>query len=187
MTKDYKSISITSLVEQFKGNVFASLIVDHYEKLDAHQTGLSINSIKDEIPVDNEELENWIDSINSIASETSDIFWSGDCGEVYKMISEKAKCFLRSHSVESNDYNIFNLCELVIGNFAYAMHMEPKMKSLIKGKSDIKKGVRGWPVILFCLGWIVFFFYAKIGLLMIFISLAIGSAKYNKMVSKIYK
>jgi len=179
--EDNKSILIDSLVEQFSGNAFASLIVEHYKKLNLEDTVSSMLGIMKEIPIDEKELESWVDSINSIASDYGEGFWSEDCGKIYKLIAAKAKIYLINHSIPIIDNNIFNLCQLVIVNFSYGMHVEPKMKALIEGVSNKSKGVKGWPMLLFFLGFGVFIFYPLVGIAMIICSLWAGSVKRRKL------
>ena len=104
--EDNQSILIDSLVEQFSGNAFASLIVEHYKKLNLEDTVSSMLGIMEEIPIDEKELESWMDSINSIASDYGEGFWSEDCGKIYKLIAAKAKIYLINHSIPIIDNNI---------------------------------------------------------------------------------
>ena len=134
------AVSIDQLAEQFEGRKFGELVLHHIDKQPFEQIVAAMQGTMEGLPAQvRGEVEGLIDSANSLAFKKE--FWSDDCGRILKFISSMVEKELQEKGCGLSEENTFDVFNIIVLNYAYSAHKDPRMKKFIKG--SIGKGLFG--------------------------------------------
>jgi hypothetical protein len=124
-------MDITALAEQFSGRKFGELVLLQYRKNNLQQAVAALQGTTEELPEAARAcVIDWIDEVNP--SATNPEFWRADCGSVFLNICSRARKKLKEYIAEPTDDHIFSMFQIVVLNFAYALHQEPQSKAFVQ-------------------------------------------------------
>jgi len=133
-------VSIDKLAEQFEGRKFGELVLHHIDKEPLEQIVAAMQGTMEGLPPQvRSEIEGLIDNANPLATKKE--FWSDDCGKIFRFITSIAQKELQEKGVQPSKDNLFDVFNIIVLNFAYSSHKDPRMKKFIK--SSIGKGLFG--------------------------------------------
>ncbi len=129
-------ISIDKLAEQFEGRKFGELVLHHLDNQSFEQIVASMDGTREMLPLQvREGVVELIDRVNSLAREKE--FWNNDCGTTFRFIISMTDKELQKKEIYLSEENLFYVFNIIVMNFAYSSHKDPRMRKFIK--SSIKK------------------------------------------------
>jgi hypothetical protein len=133
-------VSIDQLAEQFEGRKFGELVLHHIDQQPFEQIVAAMQGTMQGLPLQvRTEIEKLIDSANPLAFKKE--FWADDCGRILRFIISMIEKELQEKGVMPSEENLFDVFNIIVLNFAYSAHKDPRMKKFIKG--SIGKGLLG--------------------------------------------
>lgn len=133
-------VSIDQLSEQFKGRKFGELVLHHIDQQPFKHIVAAMQGTIEGLPLQVRiEMERLLDSANPLAMKKE--FWADDCGRVLMFIASMIEKELQETGVMPSEENLFDVFNIIVLNFAYSAHKDPRMKKFIK--ASIGKGLLG--------------------------------------------
>jgi len=126
------TVSIDELAKQFKGRKFGELVLHHIDRQSFDQIVAGMSGTIEGLPASIQgEIERLIDSANPLAFEKD--FWSDDCGRILRFLTSMVERELNEKGVYASEDNLFDVFNIIVMNYAYSAHKDPRMKKFIKG------------------------------------------------------
>ena len=133
-------VSIAELADQFAGRKFGELVLYHTDKQPVEGIVAAMQGTMEGLPAQaRSEIEGLIDNANPLASKKE--FWADDCGKITRFITSMVKKELREKGVWLSEEHVFDVFNIIVMNYAYAVHKDPRLKKFIEG--SIGKGLWG--------------------------------------------
>ena len=126
------AVSIDELAKQFEGRKFGELVLHHIDKQSFNQIVAGMLGTIKGLPASIQgEIERLIDSANSLAFEKDS--GSDDCGRILRFLTSMVERELNKKGVCPSEDNLFDVFNIIVMNYAYSAHKDPRMKKFIKG------------------------------------------------------
>ncbi len=133
-------VSINQLAAQFEGRKFGELVLHHIDNQSFEQTVSAMQGTMEGLPAQvREGIEELIDNANPLARKKE--FWSDDCGTILRFITSIVEKEFQEKGVHLSEETLFDVFNIIVMNFAYSSHKDPRMKKFIK--SSVGKGLFG--------------------------------------------
>ena len=124
-------MDLSALAEQFAGRKFGELVLNQCRQNNLQGTIAALQGTIEELPSAARPcVEGWIDKLNPSALNPA--FWSEDCGAVFQDICTLARAELRPLIQNPTDENVFRMFQIILLNFAYAIHRDPQSKAMVQ-------------------------------------------------------
>ena len=123
-------ICLDQLREGYEGKPFRELIDYHLQRQKQGERIKGVLGTVELLPPEAQPLvEEFIDAWNVRAYDAS--FWITDTASVLEEITADARRRLNNVGASTDDETLFNMFNIVVMNFAYGAHTQPKMRQFI--------------------------------------------------------
>lgn len=124
-------MDLTALAQQFSGRKFGELVLHQCRQSNLARTIAALQGTIEELPPAARPcVESWIDKMNPAALDAD--FWRMDCGDVFLDVCLRARQELEGFIHHPSDDHVFNMFQIILLNFAYAAHKDPKSKAFVQ-------------------------------------------------------
>ena len=124
-------MDLVSIAQQFSGRKFGELMLHQCRQNNLARTVAALQGTIQELPPEVRPcVEGWIDKMNPAALDAD--FWRADCGDVFLDLCLRARQELKGYVSNPSDDQVFNMFQIVLLNFAYAAHKNPKSKAFVQ-------------------------------------------------------
>ena len=130
-----EAIDLQQLGEGYRGKPLRELIEYHMRRMGQKQRINAVLGTVELLPSAARPLvEEFIDRWNARAYDQE--FWGTDTAIVLDEITEDARELLSQIAAPTDDDTLFNMFNIVVMNFAYGAHTQPKMRKFIGVRSQ---------------------------------------------------
>lgn len=124
-------MDLVALAQQLSGRKFGELVLHQCRKHNLARTIAALQGAVEQLPPAARPcVESWIDQMNPAALDAD--FWRSDCGDVFLDICLRARQKLKGLVPEPTDDQVFNMFQIILLNFAYSSHSDPKSKAFVQ-------------------------------------------------------
>ena len=125
-----QKINLEEARQGFHGKAFCTLVKHHLDRQKQDTRIRGIQGTIEMLPEDARPLTvPFTDHWNARAYEKD--FWQMDTATVFDEIIDDAKSVLSESGIQFDDETLFNMFNIIVLNYAYSAHNQPKMKEFI--------------------------------------------------------